>query len=315
MRATHALALALMGLALAGTAVAGRMLTRGGDVIHGCAKRWNGQLRIVGDSSGCSRAERRVAWNVEGPRGEPGDAGPAGPPGPPGPPGPEGPSGPAGPPGPEGPAGPKGDPGRQLSSISDLNGLACKSGGAQGTIGVSVTASGDVLLRCSLPAPALRVNEVLTGTSDAAAEEFVEIANTSPSPADLSGYRLVYRSAAGTSDVSLATVPADTALAAGAHYVFGGSAFPGSADQQLSSSLASAGGGVGLRNPEGELVDSVAWGAGSANGFVEGIPAPAPPAVASPGASISRLPDGHDSDDNAADFAVTEPPTPGGANG
>ena len=50
------------------------------------------------------------------------------------------------------------------------------------------------------------------------------------------------------------------------------------------------------------------------DGFFEGNPAPAPPTAASPGSSIGRMPDGADSNDNAADFDVSATPTPRGTN-
>ena len=74
--------------------------------------------------------------------------------------------------------------------------------------------------------------------------------------------------------------------------------------------MASAGGGVGLRSAAGQLVDSVGYGSGTTNIFVEGAPAAAP----TPGGSISRLPDGHDSNNNAADFSSLPPVTPGAVN-
>ena len=72
-------------------------------------------------------------------------------------------------------------------------------------------------------------------------------------------------------------------------------------------------GGLGLRDPAGELVDSVGYGTAT-NDFVEGTPAPAPPVSASPGSSAIRLPDGHDIDSNSADFSVSTRPTPKAAN-
>ena len=78
-------------------------------------------------------------------------------------------------------------------------------------------------------------------------------------------------------------------------------------------SSASSGGGLGLRDPDGDLVDSVGYGS-STNAFVETAAAPAPPATASPGSSDIRLPDGHDTDDNATDFTVSSTPTARGPN-
>ena len=115
----------------------------------------------------------------------------------------------------------------------------------------------------------------------------------------------------------LATLPNGTTLAPGAFYLFGGNGYvgPPAADQTFSTGLAAAAGGVGLRDGNGTLVDSVGWGSTAANGFVEGTSAPAPPATASPGSSDVRRPDGHDTNDNSVDFAVVTPPTPRATNG
>ena len=118
---------------------------------------------------------------------------------------------------------------------------------------------------------------------------------------DIGGYKLVYRSSAGTSDVSLATVPAGTMLAAGGFYLFAGSGYTGSvpADQSFSTGLAATAGGVGLRDSNGVLLDSVGYGTAT-NAFVETAAAAAPAA----GSSIASHPDGADTQSNAVDFTV-----------
>jgi hypothetical protein len=158
------------------------------------------------------------------------------------------------------------------------------------------------------------VNEVQTGTASSAADEFVEISNTGGT-ADIGGWKVVYRSASGTSDTTLATIPAGTTLAAGGFYLLGGSGYAGAAtaDQSFAAGLAGTGGGVGIRDDAGALVDSVGWGT-AANALVEASPAPAPPATAAPGSSIARIPDGRDTNANAADFTVSSSATPRGAN-
>jgi hypothetical protein len=160
----------------------------------------------------------------------------------------------------------------------------------------------------------VRVNEVQTGTSGSASDEFVELVNAGSAAADVGGWKLVYRSASGTSDVTLATIPAGTTLPGGGFYLFGGSAYSGSpaADQSFATGLAAGGGGVGVRDADGTLLDGVGWGS-AANALVEGGPAAAPPAT-SPGSSIVRLPDGHDTDSNASDFTVTATATPRTSN-
>jgi hypothetical protein len=279
MRIHHALAVAALA---AGSAVGGSLAGAADNVIRACVRTDRVFVIPIGQ---CKTGEQPLAWNVSGP------------------------VGPAGPAGPQGPPGPKGEPGTKLTSIDDLNGLACSSGGIGGAISVSVGLTGGVTLECSARAPSLRVNELMTGTAASATNEFVELLNAGPVAADLGGFRLVYRSSSGTSDTTLATVPAGTSLGPGARYVFGGASFSGTADQSFNVGLASTGGGVGLRSPSAQLVDSVGYGTAT-NAFVEGSPAAAPP----PGTSISRLPDGHDGNLNSADFSVTSAPTPGAVN-
>jgi hypothetical protein len=161
----------------------------------------------------------------------------------------------------------------------------------------------------------VRVNEVATGTSASGADEFVELSNTGTAAADIAGWKVVYRSAAGNTDVALATIPASTTLAPGGFYLLGGASYAGAspADQSFSPGLASAGGAVGLRDGAGVLVDAVGWGTAT-NALVEGSAAPAPPTTAAPGSSIERLPNGHDTNDNHADFTVTATPSPRTSN-
>jgi len=294
-------------------------------VINACVKKKDGRVRIVAAAASCRRNEQAVSWNAQG---QPGPAGPAGAAGQPGP------TGPAGAPGPAGIAGPKGDPGAPgaagatgprgpagagLSSLESLNGIGCNAGGHAGTVALTYDASGVATITCGSTGgggtSALRVNELMTGSTGAAANEFVEIVNTGTAAADIGGFRLAYRSGAGTSDVTLATVPAGTTLAAGGFYLFGGSAYAGTRapDQSFSAAIAATAGGVALRDSAGAIVDSVGYG-DAVNAFVEGHPASAPPATATPGSSAIRLPDGHDTNDNAADFSVSASPTPGSSN-
>ena len=226
--------------------------------------------------------------------------------------------GPAGPSGPSGPAGPKGDSGGNLVSLDALDGIACSTGGKDGTTDLTYDAENHAVLTCviSNASPGqVRINEFSTGVTNATANEFVELVNAGSSPVDAGGYKLVYRSAAGTSDVSLGTIPGGTIIGAGGFYLFGGSAYAGSAtaDQSFSTGLASTG-GLGLRNPDGDIVDSVGYGASTTNAFVETAPAPAPPATTNPGSSDVRLPDGHDTNTNSTDFTVSSSPTPRGSN-
>jgi Lamin Tail Domain len=251
--------------------------------IHGCREVRTGALRVIRSRAHCRDNEKRLNWNVRGPAGPPG---------------------------------PQGEPGPALGSFDELEGLACTLGANTGSIEIEYeAASGEALIRCVVPSPAaapIRINEFSTGVEEALTDEFVEIVNPGSEPADLSGYKLVYRSASGTGDVGLVTVADDTIVGPGAFLVFGGAGYSGTAAQSFSGSLASSGGGVGIRDATGLLLDSVGWGTAT-NAFVEGSPATAPTVAPAPGKSDARHPDGADTEDNAADFTEGDP-TPGLAN-
>ena len=185
---------------------------------------------------------------------------------------------------------------------------------------IAYDSAGTITLTCvtattPVGAAAVRINEVQTGTSSSAADEFVEIVNAGTATAEVGGWKIVYRSASGTSDTTLATIPTGTALAPGSFYLVGGAAYDGTvaADESFSAGLAATGGAAGLRDATGALVDGVGWGTAT-NAFVEGSPAPAPPATSVPGSSIVRLPDGHDTNANANDFTISSTATPKAAN-
>ena len=81
--------------------------------------------------------------------------------------------------------------------------------------------------------------------------------------------------------------------------------------RNFSGGLAATGGALVLRPLGGSPIDAVGWG-DALNAFVEGGAAAAPTA----GSSIERRPGGPlghgiDSNDNAADFALFDSPTPG----
>jgi hypothetical protein len=330
--------LALLAVAGAALAAADGRRPSGTETITACVSKSNGRIRVVPPSSSCRSREQRLTWNIRGPKGEPGERGPAGEPGATGPAGPQGPAGergapgeagpqgPAGAPGatgpagPQGPAGPKGDPGQGLSSFDDLAGLPCTANGETGRVTIAYGEGNEATIVCTVggggPTAAIRVNEVQTGVTGAAANEFVELVNAGTEPVDAGGYRVVYRAAAGTSDTLLGAIPESTILPPGAHYLLGGSAYAGpvTPDQSFGIGLAAAAGGVGVRDAAGALLDSIGYGTTVANGFVEGAAALAPPTTASPGSSIGRMPDGVDTNDNSADFDVSATPTPRATN-
>lgn len=297
MRSKILVALAIAAVALAGAALAA--IPDGNGVIHACRKVNGGALRVVAKASACRSGERALAWNQRGAEGPTGPAGPAGP------------KGATGAQGPQGPAGPG------LASFDSLEGLGCTIGGQAGAISIAYDDSGFAQIHCVAGAggdAVIRINEFSVGIEGALGDEFVEIANTGTAAADLSGWKLVYRSGAGTSDVSLGTLADGTMLAPGAFFLFGGSGYSGAypADKSFSAGLASAAGGVAIEDADGSIVDSVGWG-DATNAFVEGTTAAAPPIAPAPGKSDARHPNGHDTNVNSADFTIGDP-TPGVSN-
>ena len=322
------LAAAVPALA-AGVALAahGSPHKRANGVIYSCVQKANGRLRVVAGPGACRRGEQPLSWNSHGPAGAPGPTGPAGDRGATGPQGSQGAQGAQGDPGARGATGTAGAAGTKgatgpagpkIGSLDELNGSTCHAPAGTGTLAVTYGADGTAAIACHSDgggSGTVRINEFMTGTSTAASNEFVEIVNAGTAAVDLSGYKLVYRSAAGTSDISLDTIPAGTTLAAGAFLLFGGSGYTGppAADQSFGTALASTGGGLALRDASGTIVDSVGYGTAT-NAFVRGTAAPAPPSSAAPGSSDVRLPDGHETGDNSADFSVSTTPTPRAGN-
>jgi predicted extracellular nuclease len=155
------------------------------------------------------------------------------------------------------------------------------------------------------------------------ANDFVELFNRGGSAVGLSGWSVQYASAGGSS--WLVTALGGT-IAAGAHYLVkmgsggaGGTALP-AADATGTTNLSATSGKVGLRTTTTALACATGCataagvrdflGYGSASSF-EGAAAPA----GSNTASLARTTPAADTDDNAADFATSTPPTPQDAAG
>jgi hypothetical protein len=122
-----------------------------GEILYGCYKKENGQLRLVNNTDQCLPSEMSISWNQKGAAGPQGPEGPAGAQGPvglqgsSGPPGTAGPQGSAGIPGPvgvQGPAGPPGSIGPQgptgLPGLAGIQGPMGQQGPA-GPTGMEVT--------------------------------------------------------------------------------------------------------------------------------------------------------------------------------
>jgi endonuclease G len=178
----------------------------------------------------------------------------------------------------------------------------------------------------AVPSPTLVISQFQTGRlSPNVNDEFVEIHNRSSNPVDLNGYRLVYRSDNGQSDVAVpfAVWTTSTIVPAGGYYLIASTSYDGPATPNITynpstclCSMSGTAGGLAIRqgaNDTGAIIDSVAWGAVT-NGFAEGASTTAHPINATDN-SKARLGNGcQDTDNNASDFATLTPSAPRNAS-
>jgi hypothetical protein len=186
-------------------------------------------------------------------------------------------------------------------------------GGDAGTPpGTDLATSGDGSIGISLcDIHKLRINEVSTGGSGGATDEFVELYNPCSAAVPLTGGKLVYRAATSGSDNYTLYAFGPQSVPSHGFFLVANSGFAGSADlkpYQGGSGLAAAGGGVALKDASDAVVDSLGWGTAT-NAFVEGTVIGAPSTTQ----SAARKSDGVDTDDNAVDFKLAAP-TPGATN-
>jgi hypothetical protein len=296
MEITRVRALAALLAAGAVAGIAGRAVALGGaeadaDVIHACRHPNGGWVRVVTAEGSCRPREQALSWNVQGPKGDPG---------------------------PEGPPGPKGDPGAGLTSLSDLEGVACTpDGGGAGSVELDFAGDDTVLFRCVAagepppePASKLVLNEVDYDQPGTDADAFVEIRNVGDVPAELEDIALVFVDGADSAEYAREEVSGT--LEAGAHLVVAADAQNGSPDG-VALLDANAGTLLDALSYEGAITDAIIGP--DTFSLVEGTALPA--SVADSNAvdgSLSRIPDGRDTDDASSDWAFTTSRTPGAAN-
>ncbi len=301
--------------------------------INACKTKVLGYVRVVSASAKCRKNESALSWNAVGPKGDTGAAGPAGPAGavgPAGAAGPAGPTGPAGPagakgadgaPGPAGPQGPKGDPGESIQEIGELSGTGCSThDDKDGEVMVDVSSDDTITLTCVAddggppppPPPGgakLVINEVDYDQVGADHDEFVEIYNAGDSAADLTGIAL--SPVNGGDGTEYSRKPLTGTLAAGAYLVVDVTLQNGAPD------------GLALVNLTTKtLIDALSYeGAitaatidGTTYNLVEGIVIDTLADSNTVEGSLSRIPNGTDTDNTATDWAFTTTTTRGAAN-
>ena len=320
----RAVALGVIALALTvGGATAGLDVTLDDGVIKACRHK-SGILLVPSAGKACKRSEQALSWNVKGPAGPAGAAGRDGidgrdgAPGPAGAQGEPGPRGETGPAGPAGPAGPPGTGGGSIEAIEALDGIACTtSSETRGAVSVETEVDGAIVLTCeddAAPPPPpgaaeLVLNEIDYDQVGADSGGFVEIFNAGDGPADLTDVALVLVDG-GTGNEYLRRALTGT-LAAGAYLAVEVDAQNGAPD------------GVALIDAGGGLLDALSYeGAieaatigGATYNLVEGTLLPAATADSNTVAgSLSRIPNGSDTNDAATDWAFTATVTQGAAN-
>jgi hypothetical protein len=164
---------------------------------------------------------------------------------------------------------------------------------------------------------ALVINELeSTGSSGSTLDEFVEIFNPTSCAVSLAGWTLHSRSGPNTSVAAVVwTGDSSSRVAPSGYFVVAGVDFPGTAMAHFSAVGAGAAsavgtyGAVGLFDPAATLVDGVGFGQ-SMGIMIEGTAFPTSLAT---GQSLSRIPNGHDTQDNSTDLQIRAP-SPGGVN-
>ena len=171
--------------------------------------------------------------------------------------------------------------------------------------------------RAEAASPHLVITQVQT-SGGSANDEFVEIFNRGAQPVDLNGFRVVYRSAAGSGDVPVpfAEWTTTTIIPPGGYYLIASTSYDGPATPDLTynpstcqCSMGAAGGGLAIRqgpNNTGVIIDSVGWGTAT-NAFVETAVTSAPAANNSQSRKLNGC---QDTDNNANDFQPLAPAAP-----
>lgn len=165
----------------------------------------------------------------------------------------------------------------------------------------------------TLVSPHLVISQFQVGSASSANDEFIEILNTSAAPIDLNGFRIVYRSQSGTSDVNFHVWTTSTVLQPGQYYLIASTSYTGGVtpnatynNASCSCALSGTNGGLAIRQGDantGAVIDAVGWGTGD-NILFEGTRTTAP----GNGNSKARLQNGcQDTDNNSADFQTLTP--------
>ncbi|MEZ4788669.1 MAG: lamin tail domain-containing protein [Flavobacteriales bacterium] len=162
------------------------------------------------------------------------------------------------------------------------------------------------------PPPSLVINEVDYDQPGTDAAEFVELKNTGATPVDLTGLKLILVNGSTDSPYGTPIILPNTSLAAGDYYVIGSSSVPNVDLVAFTTDGIQNGSpdGIRLLTANDNIIDQMSYEGDMSS--TEGTGAGTDPNNTA-GASLCRIPDGSDTDDNSVDF-VLSCSTPGEAN-
>jgi hypothetical protein len=178
-----------------------------------------------------------------------------------------------------------------------------------GLIGwIAVVAHADVVINEFEPNPA---------GSDGGLE-WIELYNTGAAPVDLSGWSIEKATSSYSNAYTFGpgeSIPAGGYIVVAGEFVAGATHYLAPGDTLSMGNASSSGDAIQLVDGLGIPVDVVVYGPDNSDGFLDesgfiATPAPSPPN----GGSLARIPNGADTDDNAADFLVASVVTLGTSN-
>lgn len=174
---------------------------------------------------------------------------------------------------------------------------------------------------CVFPIRAEGANLLITEVQIAGAKanyDFIEIYNAESSSLDISGYKLRKRTSTG-SESSIRVFPVGSIINGKGYFLWANS--EGGFDQSIGANISSTqtlakNNSIALLNPEGNIIDALAWGENLVNPFVEGEKFSVNPEANQSLARkfLSGCGCYQDFNNNSVDFNISNNPTPGQQN-